>query len=357
MKTKHKILFQDSRDLANIKSESVDLIVTSPPYPMIQMWDNIFSKLNLKIEDSLNTEKSILAFELMHKELDKTWQESYRTLKNGGIACINIGDATRTINDRFQLFSNHSRILESCTKIGFHCLPEILWRKRTNAPNKFMGSGMLPVGAYVTLEHEHILILRKNNRRHFNYIDEKRMRSESAFFWEERNSWFSDIWEDIRGTNQKKYELETNRRNASFPIDIPYRLINMFSIKGDVVLDPYLGIGTTTMAAMLSERNSIGIEIDKNFKNTIFKRIRDDSMIYNEYVLNRLNKHSDFIKKRAGEKGKSSFKYINKKYQFPVMTKQEIDMTFNKIREIKETNTGEFEILYDILSINQNQTQ
>ena len=74
----------------------------------------------------------------MHEVLDKAWAESYRALKHGGIACINIGDATRTLNGDFQLYSNHSRILASCLNIGFASLPDILWRKPTNAPNKFM---------------------------------------------------------------------------------------------------------------------------------------------------------------------------------------------------------------------------
>ena len=86
-------------------------------------------------------------------------------MKNGGIACINIGDATRTLNDVFCLYQNHTRIASSMLRIGFLSLPCILWRKQTNAPNKFMGSGMMPPGAYVTLEHEYVLILRKGNKK------------------------------------------------------------------------------------------------------------------------------------------------------------------------------------------------
>ncbi len=106
-----------------------------------------------------------MAFELMHKELDKVWKEVYRFSRSGGIACINIGDATRKVNSSFKLYPNHARILQHCTNLGFHILPAILWRKQANAPNKFMGSGMLPVGAHVTLEHEHILILRKDDKK------------------------------------------------------------------------------------------------------------------------------------------------------------------------------------------------
>ena len=101
------------------------------------------------------------AFELMHAELDKVWDECFRVLKSGGFLCINIGEATRTVGNEFRLYNNSSRIVSHCTGLGMVNLPNILWRKQTNAPNKFMGSGMLPCGAYVTLEHEWILIFRK----------------------------------------------------------------------------------------------------------------------------------------------------------------------------------------------------
>lgn len=183
MNSSHKILISDSRDLSQIKDNSIDLIVTSPPYPMIQMWDNLFSDLSGDVKNALQKENGDLAFENMHLELDKVWKELFRIVKNGSFVCINIGDATRSIGDRFQLFSNHSRIISSCKKIGFDTLPVILWRKQTNAPNKFMGSGMLPSGAYVTLEHEYILIFRKGEKRQFKTQDEKDKRMQSSFFW------------------------------------------------------------------------------------------------------------------------------------------------------------------------------
>ncbi len=261
MESIHKIYYQNSNNLSNIESNSVDLIVTSPPYPMIEMWDNIFSIQNSSIKDALNNHHEQQAFEKMHQELDKTWNELFRVLKDGAFACINIGDATRTINKKFQLFSNHSRILTYCLKSGFTSLPLILWRKQTNAPNKFMGSGMLPANAYVTLEHEYILILRKGSNRIFKNDDEKKLRKESSFFWEERNNWFSDVWH-FKGTKQRLNNKNTRKRSGAFPFELAYRLINMFSIKGDIILDPFLGTGTTTLASITSGRNSIGIEIN-----------------------------------------------------------------------------------------------
>src|SRR5690606_1592163 len=138
-------------------------------------------------------------------------------------------------------------------RLGFANMPNILWRKQTNAPNKFMGSGMLPAGAYVTLEHEWILVFRKAGKRTFRSEAEKKLRRESAFFWEERNTWFSDLW-DLKGVKQKITNSGSRDRSAAYPFELPYRLINMYSVKGDIVLDPFLGTGTTALAAMATER-------------------------------------------------------------------------------------------------------
>src|SRR3989304_3587270 len=214
LKTTHRILFKDAKDMEDIPDKSVDLMVTSPPYPMIAMWDGIFSKQNPAIDEMLKKDDGCGAFELMNKELDKVWSQVYRVLKDGGFACINVGDATRTIGGEFKLYPNHSRILKCCLKLGFSPLPEILWRKQTNAPNKFMGAGMLPAGAYVTLEHEFILILRKCGNRQFKKAEDKRNRQESAIFWEERNVWFSDVWMDIKGASQNLSGKNSRSRSA-----------------------------------------------------------------------------------------------------------------------------------------------
>ena len=142
-------------------------------------------------------------------------------MKAGAIACINIGDATRSIGDRFQLFANHSRIQSKFMEIGFDVLPAILWRKQTNAPNKFMGSGMLPAGAYVTLEHEYILIFRKGGKRIFDLPEEKKRRRQSGYFWEEWNRWFSDIW-DFKGTGQGINGQNLRSRSAAYPFLLPF---------------------------------------------------------------------------------------------------------------------------------------
>ncbi|HLU50029.1 MAG TPA: DNA methyltransferase, partial [Planctomycetota bacterium] len=161
MLTRHAILTGDAARLGAIPDASVALVVTSPPYPMIEMWDESFSRQDEDIRVALAEKDGWRAYRSMHAVLDRAWREIYRVLAPGGIACINIGDATRTIDGEFALYPSHARILSALVELGLTPLPEILWRKQTNAPNKFMGSGMLPAGAYVTLEHEHILIVRK----------------------------------------------------------------------------------------------------------------------------------------------------------------------------------------------------
>ncbi|MEE2874440.1 MAG: site-specific DNA-methyltransferase [Candidatus Latescibacterota bacterium] len=327
-----------------IEDESVDLIVTSPPYPMVEMWDTIFSDQEKQIPKYLSEGQGRKAFELMHEVLDKAWAESYRVLKHGGIACINIGDATRTLNGDFQLYPNQSRILNSCQNLGFVALPDILWRKPTNAPNKFMGSGMLPVGAYVTYEHEYILILRKGDRRAFTGGKEKELRRRSAFFWEERNVWFSDVWFDIKGTGQSLVEKTTRQRSAAFPFELAYRLICMFSINGDVVLDPFVGTGTTLAASLACGRSGIGIEIDHTFIPSICSLLQSMPSVANAYNRERLVRHTQFVAKHTEEKG--PLKHANIHYGFPVMTAQEKELIVPELESVRETEQARFIVSY-----------
>ena len=344
MKSIHHIYFANSQNMSNTPSDSVDLVVTSPPYPMIGMWDVLFSKQNALINKALTDNKGLTAFELMHEHLDLIWNESWRVLKKGGFACINIGDATRTINGTFMLYPNHAKIISSMLKIGFNSLPEILWRKQTNAPNKFMGSGMLPAGAYVTLEHEHILIFRKGEKREFKKNSEKINRRNSSFFWEERNSWFSDIWTDLKGTFQNLSDDKVRKRSAAFPIEVPYRLINMFSVKGDTVLDPFLGTGTTTHAAIAACRNSIGYELEKGFEKLIFSGLENIVSSSNKRIDKRIETHLSFVEERI-KKGKG-FKHINQFYNFPVITKQETELILNKLISAKQFHKNQIEATY-----------
>ena len=272
----------------------------------------------------------------MHLELDKVWWEVYRVLKDGGFGCINIGDATRTIGGKFMLYPNHARILQCCMELGFHPLPEIIWRKQTNAPNKFMGSGMLPAGAYITLEHEFIIILRKGDKRAFRSKEEKLERQKSALFWEERNLWFSDVWEDLKGTRQNNIRKEIRERSGAYPFELAYRLINMYSIKCDIVLDPFLGTGTTMLAAMATGRNSIGYEINPNFKKYIFARFENAVEFSNKLIEKRVKNHLKFIRKRVKAEGEQG--YTNRLCGFPVVTRQETEINFETLKKVSRKN-------------------
>ena len=346
MQTTHQVIFADSKSMTSVGSESIDLVVTSPPYPMIEMWDDLFISRNQAIGKALGKGQGSSAFELMHKELEGVWDELYRVLKKGGIACINIGDATRTVGGNFVLYQNHSRIMMYMLRKGFSALPAVLWRKQTNAPNKFMGSGMLPPGAYVTLEHEFVLILRKGPFREFNKPKEKQIRRESAFFWEERNVWFSDIWFDLKGTGQELNNDKTRLRSGAYPFELAYRLVNMFSVKGDTVLDPFLGTGTTTLASMASGRNSIGLEVEPNFEDIVHSQIRMVVPFSNEYIRSRIKRHIGFVEDRVESKPGFKFKYKNRPYGFPVMTRQEQELLLNELLSAEKTKHNTFEVTY-----------
>ncbi len=344
MKTRHRIYLKSSRNMSEIPSASAALVVTSPPYPMIEMWDEMFAEQSVAVYKALTKRDGLAAFDLMHRELDGIWAEVHRILIPGGIACINIGDAARTINDNFMLYPNHARILARLLETGFMPLPLILWRKATNAPNKFMGSGMMPPGAYVTLEHEYILIVRKGPKRQFSEPAEKQTRRESAFFWEERNSWYSDVWLDLVGTQQAMRSVSSRNRSGAFPFELAYRLVNMFSVKGDTVVDPFLGTGTTSWAAAAAARHSIGYEVDPDFTDVIRAGAPQGQAVANQRIEQRLQRHEEFVRQRQ-EAGKP-LKHENVHYGFPVMTSQETQLLINPLEGVRELGALDFEVTY-----------
>jgi len=244
----YRVVIGDSREMAEVNDGSIHLIVTSPPYPMVAIWDDFF------------TEVSASTYDAMHEYLNQVWREVERVLVPGGIACINIGDATRTRDGLFHLYPNHSRIIENFEKLSFVTLPYILWKKPTTKPHykgkgAFLGSGFLPPNAYVTLDMEYILIFRKGPPRSFPPKDPDRYKS--RFTKRERDEWFSQVWK-VQGARQNVDGLE--RRVAAFPEEIPRRLIRMFSVLGDLVLDPFLGSGTSLKVAMELGRRFVGYE-------------------------------------------------------------------------------------------------
>lgn len=344
--TTHRALLSDARELAGVEPSSVDLVVTSPPYPMIEMWDAIFGKMSPAAAEALAREDGAQAFELMHTELDRVWQRIQEVLKPGGFACINIGDATRTLGGNFQLYSNHARILTSLMRIGLTPLPDILWRKPTNAPNKFMGSGMLPAGAYVTYEHEYILIARKGGKREIHTPEEKALRERSAYFWEERNVWFSDVWLDLRGTGQELVSKETRERSGAFPLELPHRLIHMYSLQGDTVLDPFAGTGTTLLAAMAAGRSSVGVELEPALLAGLGAAARTVPSLGAERVRSRLAAHAAFLRERTAA-GKPPGNR-NVPYGFAVVTRQESRLHLPIPIAVEVRGNGTIEIVHEL---------
>jgi site-specific DNA-methyltransferase (cytosine-N4-specific) len=242
-----------------VENNSIQCIITSPPYPMISKWDECFSK---QIEEHLlnwtKYDKSKITgrnkFRLQHIILYRVFLECYRVLVDGGIMCINIGDATqKTEETGFCCFPNYARIVDVLFDIGFVPLIPIFWKKITNRPNAFLGSGFLPVNVYISQDCEYIGIFRKGNKlRSFNE-EEKNRRNNSKFTKEERDLWCQQIW-NIQGERGSK-------KHSGWPKEIFTRLMRMFSIVGDTILDPFAGRGNEDICSEYG-RLYVGYEIN-----------------------------------------------------------------------------------------------
>ncbi len=333
METDHRVVTGDARDL-DLPDDSVELVVTSPPYPMIEMWDDIFTDLDPAVGEALDDGDGDRAFDLMHDVLDEVWAEVVRVLVPGGIVCVNVGDATRSIGDGFRSFPNHSEITGRLTDRGLRALPDVLWRKPSNSATKFMGSGMLPPNAYPTLEHEHVLVFRNGERRSFPPGDDARY--ESAYFWEERNRWFSDLW-DLPGEAQDVDEGVRDRSGA-FPFELPARLVAMFSAYGDTVLDPFVGTGTTTLAAMVAGRNSVGYDRDGELLGTLADRVADAPERSRRRAADRLLSHREWVARRRAEGKEPGYDAVH--YDTVVNTKQERRIRFYEVERVAATDEG-----------------
>lgn len=380
--TQHRVYTESSEAMKQVADGTVQLVVTSPPYPMIELWDGCFNSMEPSTAALIKIDDPKAAFELMHLVLDRVWAECLRILEPGGILCINVGDATRKLGGHFRLYSNHARVLSCLHGLGFEILPGVLWRKPTNAPNKFMGSGMLPGGAYVTLEHEHILIVRKPGQRAFDSDEVRARRRASAYFWEERNTWFSDLWEIAgeRQTIDRGFDLPvrfrgvgagaevdgmataaksqtpgggapasnaagssvaplaTRTRSSAFPLEVPLRLIAMYSLYGDTVVDPFWGTGTTTRAAIALGRSSAGYEVDEGIASRGLLKTGASVRELAQVQAARLNRHVSFISSRNA-RGKV-LKHRNSWSDLPVITAQEQDLVLYVPQSISETDDG-----------------
>lgn len=265
-RTWHKIIIGDSRYMDEVGDKSVHLVITSPPYWQLKDYG---VKGQIGFDDS---------YQDYINNLNKVWKECYRILHPGCRLCINIGDqfARAVVYGRYKVIPIRTEIIKYCESIGFDYMGAVIWQKvttcQTTGGASVMGSYPYPRGGIIKIDYEFILIFKKLGR---SPKVSKEIREKSKLTNEEWNKYFSGHW-DFPGEKQTGHI-------AMFPMELPKRLIKMFSFYGDTVLDPFLGSGTTSRAALELGRNSIGYEINKEFLETIKSKIG----IYKEPMLHK----------------------------------------------------------------------
>ncbi len=272
--TDHKIFIGDSRDMSDINDSSVHLIITSPPYWQLKDYG---------VETQIGFDNT---YEDYINNLNLVWQECYRVLHSGCRLCINIGDqfARSVYYGRYKIIPIRTEIIKFCETIGMDYMGAIIWQKvttcNTTGGASVMGSFPFPRNGILKLDYEFILIFKKlgNPPKMPKHIKEQ-----SKLTTEEWNTYFSGHW-TFPGERQ-------DRHLAMFPEELPKRLIKMFSFKGDYILDPFTGSGTTTLAAKHLERNSIGYEINPEFTEIIRKKVGlDQNEIWDNHNIKIINK-------------------------------------------------------------------
>jgi len=264
-KTRHKIVLGDSRQMKSVPDKSVQLIITSPPYWQLKDYgvDNQIG-YNNSYEEYINN-------------LNLVWKESYRVLDNGCRLCVNIGDqfARSVYYGRYKVIPIRTEIIKFCESIGFDYMGAIIWQKKTTSNTtggaSLMGSYPTPRNGILSIDYEFILIFKKlgTPRR-----PSKEIKELSKMTKEEWKAYFAGHW-NFGGAKQ-------NGHIAVFPEELPKRLIKMFAFVGDTVLDPFLGSGTTSLAAKNLGRNSIGYEINEEFLPYIKQKLKIGYDIFSE---------------------------------------------------------------------------
>ena len=263
--TEHTLFQADSRNLSFLKKESVHLIVTSPPYWTLKKYRGHKDQLG-----------DIENFDQFLMELNKVWKHCYRVLVPGGrLVCV-VGDvclSRRKNKGRHTVVPLHASIQDSCRRIGFDNLATIIWYKITNAVFEASGNGAGFLGkpyepnAVIKNDIEYLLMERKPGGYRNPSVSTRVL---SIISEENHKQWFRSIWSNVTGAS-------TRNHPAPYPIELAERLIRMFSFVGDIVLDPFMGTGTTTVASAKWGRNSIGVEIDPSYFGFAEKRINLES--------------------------------------------------------------------------------
>jgi len=260
--TNHDLYFHDARDMSVVESESVHLVVTSPPYWTLKEYPRSKGQLG-RIAD----------YSEFLSELDKVWAECFRVLVPGGRLICVVGDVclSRRKNDgRHTVVPLHSSIQEHCRNLGFDNLAPIIWHKIANATyevergSRFLGKPYEP-NAIIKNDIEFIIM----ERRPGGYRNPSvATRVLSVISTENHQKWFQQIWFGLTGASTKQHP-------APFPLELAERLIRMFSFVGDTVLDPFMGTGTTNLAASRWGRNSIGFDVDAHYFDIAHRKLGD----------------------------------------------------------------------------------
>ena len=281
--TCHKIIIGDSRNMMEVADESVHLIITSPPYWQLKDYGN-GSQIGFddNYEDYINN-------------LNIVWSQCHRVLNKGCRLCINIGDqfARSVYYGRYKVIPIRTEIIKFCETIGFDYMGAIIWQKvttcNTTGGATIMGSFPYPRNGILKIDYEFILIFKKHGTAP---RVRKEIKEQSKMTIEEWNRFFAGHW-NIPGEKQDKHL-------AMFPEEVPSRLIKMFSYVNDTVLDPFLGSGTTSLAAKKLGRNSVGYEVNPDFLPLIKNKLGiNQKLIFDEAkfeVIEQKKSNSDYQK-------------------------------------------------------------
>lgn len=259
-RTNHEIWRGDARRMAFIPDQSVHLVVTSPPYGGLKEYPAGSGQLG-----------NIESYDEFLAQLDRVWLECARVLVPGGRVCAVVGDIclSRRRAGRHRILPLPSDIQVRARNFGLDALTPIMWMKVANIQmeasrsSRFLGKPYLP-GGVVKNDRETIVLLRKPGgyRKPTSEMETQSRISKEDYF-----AWFRPLWADISGAS-------TRHHPAPYPLEIPRRLISMFSFVGDNVVDPFAGTGTTAEAAMLTRRNSYSIDVEPTYVAYAERRLR-----------------------------------------------------------------------------------
>jgi len=240
----NKVFRKSSEIMKELPNKSVHLMVTSPPYNVGKEYDE-----DLTLQEYINL-------------LSEVFKETHRVLVPGGRVAINIANIGRK-----PYIPLHSEIIKVMDKIGFLMRGEIIWDKGSSSGGSCAwGSWKSASNPTLRDSHEYILVFSKDSFQRKKHPDRKNTITRDEFLELTKSIW--------------KFNTESAKKvkhPAPFPVELPRRLIELYTFKGDVVLDPFIGSGTTGIAAIQTGRNFVGYDISKEYVDIANKRIKDST--------------------------------------------------------------------------------